>query len=102
MAITKTFFDFLKTKVNPFLKTNPHISKETLTDFISKVSDDIVYAHIVTKYNTEVITRKELVATLVENGIDKRGQSVLLRSPPRLLRHRQEVLGHRLLANQKS
>ena len=72
MAITKTFFDFLKTKVNPFLKTNPHISKETLTDFISKVSDDIVYAHIVTKYNTEVITRKELVATLVENGIDKK------------------------------
>lgn len=47
MAITKTFFNFL-------------------------VSDDIVYAHIVTKYNTEVITRKELVKTLVENGIDKK------------------------------
>ena len=72
MAITKTFFDFLKTKVNPFLKTNTHVSKETLTDFISKVSDDIVYAHIVTKYNTEVITKKDLVATLVENGIDKK------------------------------
>lgn len=72
MAITTTLFDFLKKKVNPFLKTNPHVSKETLTDFISKVSDDIVYAHIVTKYNTEVITRKELVATLVENGIDKK------------------------------
>ena len=72
MAITTTLFDFLKTKVNPFLKANPHVSKETLTDFISKVSDDIVYAHIVTKYNTEVITRKELVATLVENGIDKK------------------------------
>lgn len=72
MAITKTFFGFLKTKINPFLKANSHISKETITDFIEKVSDDIVFAHIVTKYNTEVITRKELVATLVENGIDKK------------------------------
>lgn len=72
MAITTTFFDFLKTKVNPFLKTNPQISKETITDFISKVSDDIVYAHIVTKYNTEIITKKELVDTLVANGIDKK------------------------------
>ena len=72
MAINKTFFDFLKTKINPFLKATPHISKETITDFISKVSDDIVYAHIVTKYKTEVITRKELVETLVENGIDKK------------------------------
>ena len=72
MAITTTLFDFLKKKVNPFLKTNTHVSKETITDFISKVADDIVYAHIVTKYNTEVITRKELVETLVENGIDKK------------------------------
>ena len=71
MAIT-TLFDFLKKKVNPFLKTNPHVSKDTLTDFISKVSDDIVYAHIVTKYNTEVVTRKELVATLVDIGIDRK------------------------------
>lgn len=66
-----TIFDFLKKNINPFLKTNPHISKETLTDFISKVSDDIVYASIIAKYNTVVITRKELVKTLVENGIDK-------------------------------
>jgi len=72
MAITTTLFDFLKTKVNPFLKANPQVSKETITDFISKVADDIVYASVVTKYNTEVITRKELVATLVENGIDKK------------------------------
>lgn len=72
MAIATTLFDFLKKKGNTFLKTNPHISTETITDFISKVSDDIVYAHIITKYNTEVITRKELVATLVENGIDKK------------------------------
>lgn len=73
MAITtKTFFDFLKTKINPFLKANPHISKETLTDFIEKGFGDIVYASIVAKYNTEVITKKELVAHLVENGIDKK------------------------------
>lgn len=59
MAITtKTFFDFLKTKINPFLKANPHISKETLTDFIEKGFGDIVYASIVAKYNTEVITKK--------------------------------------------
>ena len=36
MAINKTIFDFLKTKINPFLKRNPHISKETITEFISK------------------------------------------------------------------
>lgn len=71
MAIT-TLFDFLKKKVNPFLKTTPNVSKETITDFISKVSDDIVYAHIVTKYNMEVVTRKELVATLVDIGIDRK------------------------------
>lgn len=73
MAITtKTFFDFLKTKINPFLKTNPQVSRETITDFIEKGFDDIVYASIVTKYNTAVITKKELVAHLVENGIDKK------------------------------
>lgn len=72
MATTKTFFDFLKTKINPFLKTNPQISKETITDFISKVSDDIVYASVVAKYNTVIITKKELVDTLVANGIDKK------------------------------
>lgn len=72
MAITTTLFDFLKKKVNPFLKTNPHISKETITDFISKVSDDIVYASVVTKYNMVVVTKKELVDTLVANGIDKK------------------------------
>lgn len=72
MAITTTLFDFLKKKVNPFLRTNPHVSSETITDFISKVADDIAYAHIVTKYNMEVVTKKELVATLVENGIDKK------------------------------
>lgn len=71
MAIT-TLFDFLKKKVNPFLKTTTNVSKETITDFISKVSDDIVYAHIVTKYNMEVVTRKELVATLVDIGIDRK------------------------------
>ena len=71
MAIT-TLFDFLKKKVNTFIKANPNISKETITDFISKVSDDIVYAHIVTKYNMEVVTRKELVATLVDIGIDRK------------------------------
>jgi hypothetical protein len=64
MAINKTIFDFLKTKINPFLKRNPHISKETITDFISKVSDDIVYASIV--------TRKELIETLVIKGIDRK------------------------------
>jgi len=73
MAITtKTFFDFLKTKINPFLKTNPHISKETITDFIEKVSDDIVYASIITKYNTVVITRKELVEAIAVHGIEKK------------------------------
>ena len=72
MAITTTLFDFLKTKVNPFLKANPQVSKETITDFISKVADDIVYASVVTKYNMEVVTKKELVATIVENGIDKK------------------------------
>jgi hypothetical protein len=72
MAITTTIFDFLKTKITPFLKTNPHISKETLTDFIDKAADDIVYASIVAKYNSVLITKKELVATLVENGIDKK------------------------------
>lgn len=72
MAITTTLFDFLKKKGNTFLKTNHHISTETITDFISKVADDIVYASVVTKYKTEVITRKELVKTLVENGIDKK------------------------------
>lgn len=72
ITVTKTFFDFLKTKVNPFLKTNPQVSKETITDFISKVSDDIVYASIVAKYNTVVITKKDLVAHLVEHGIDKK------------------------------
>ncbi len=65
MAITTTtIFDFLKTKINPFLKRNPHISKETITDFISKVSDDIVYAPIV--------TRKELIEHLVSKGIDRK------------------------------
>lgn len=64
MAINKTIFDFLKTKINPFLKRNPHISKETITEFISKVSDDIVYASIV--------TRKELIETLVIKGIDRK------------------------------
>jgi len=72
ITVTKTFFDFLKTKVNPFLKTTPQVSKETITDFISKVSDDIVYASIVAKYNTVVITKKDLVAHLVEHGIDKK------------------------------
>lgn len=72
MAIATTLFDFLKKKVNPFLRTNPQVSSKTITDFISKVADDIVYAHIITKYDAEVITRKELVATLVENGIDKK------------------------------
>ena len=73
MAITtKTFFDFLKTKINPFLKANPQVSRETITDFIEKGFDDIVYASIVTKYNTVVVTKKELVANLVENGIEKK------------------------------
>lgn len=72
MAITTTLFDFLKTKINPFLKTNPHVSKETITDFIDKSFGDIVYASVLTKYNTVVVTKKELVAQLVENGIDKK------------------------------
>lgn len=72
MANIKTLFDFLKTKINPFLRTNPHVSRETITDFIDKCFGDIVYASIVTKYNTVVVTKKELVATLVENGIDKK------------------------------
>ena len=33
MAIT-TLFDFLKKKVNPFLKTTPNVSKETITDVL--------------------------------------------------------------------
>jgi hypothetical protein len=72
MANTKTLFDFLKSKISPFLKTNPHVSRETITDFIDKSFGDIVYASVVTKYNTVVVTKKELVATLLENGIDKK------------------------------
>ena len=72
MANTKTLFDFLKTKINPFLKTNPQVSRETITEFIDKSFGDIVYASVVTKYNIVVVTKKELVAQLVENGIDKK------------------------------
>jgi hypothetical protein len=72
MATTpKTLMDFLKTKINPFLRKNPHVSKETITDFIDNGFDDIVYASVIAKYNTVVVTKKELVATLLENGIDK-------------------------------
>ena len=72
MANTKTLFDFLKSKITPFLKTNPQVSRETITEFIDKSFGDIVYASVVAKYNTVVITKKELVAKLVENGIDKK------------------------------